>query len=139
MKDKKQLVSQAQGALSINGDELGLIHIHENVIASAVRKTIDEVEGVIRLSGSALVNNIAEIIGNKKIGDRAINVNIDGESVSIEVKVNMQYGVHVPTVAANIQTAVAKEVEKITGMKVTTVNVIVQELEEVETLPESTS
>lgn len=139
MKDKKQLVSQAQGALSINGDELGLIHIHENVIASAVRKTIDEVEGVIRLSGSALVNNIAEIIGNKKIGDRAINVNIDGEAVSIEVKVNMQYGVHVPTVAANIQTAVAKEVEKITGMKVTTVNVIVQELEEVETLPESTS
>ena len=136
MKDKSQLASQAQGAMTTTGDELGLIHIHENVIATAVRKTIDEVDGVVRLAGSTLVNNIAEIIGNKTIGDRAINVNIDGESVSIEVKVNMQYGVHVPTVASNVQTAIAKEVEKITGMTVTTVNVIVQELEEVETLPE---
>ena len=137
MKDKKQLVSQTQGAMTTTGDELGLIHIHENVIATAVRKTIDEVDGVIRLSGSTLVNNIAEIIGNKTIGDRAINVNIDGETVAIEVKVNMQYGVHVPTVASNVQTAIAKEVEKITGMTVTTVNVIVQELEDVETVPET--
>jgi len=131
MKDKKKSHSGSVPAIvGTNGEELGLIHIHENVIATAVRKTIEGIEGVIRLAGSTLVNNIADLIGNKTIGDRAINVNMEDGSVAIEVKVNMLYGVHVPTVAANIQAAIAKEVEKITGMKVTMVNVIVQELEE---------
>jgi uncharacterized alkaline shock family protein YloU len=88
------------------------------------------VDGVIRLAGSALVNNIAELIGNKTIGDRAISVDIDGASVGIDVKVNMIYGAHVPTVAANIQSAVVEEVEKITGMTVTSVNIVVQELDD---------
>jgi uncharacterized alkaline shock family protein YloU len=131
MKDRKKTQSSSMPAIiGTNGEELGLIHIHENVIATAVRKTIEEIDGVTRLSGSTIVNNIAELIGNKKIGDRAINVSMEDGSVAIELKVNMLYGVHVPTVAANIQTAISKEVEKITGMKVTMVNVIVQELEE---------
>jgi uncharacterized alkaline shock family protein YloU len=118
------------GAVAPNGGELGLIHIHENVIAAAVRKATCSVDGVIRLAGSALVNNIAELIGNKTIGDRAISVDIDGASVGIDVKVNMIYGAHVPTVAANIQSAVVEEVEKITGMTVTSVNIVVQELDD---------
>jgi len=133
MKDSKRKSknkSIISGAIAADGQELGLIHIHENVIASAVRKATSRVDGVIRLSGSTIVNNIAELIGNKTIGDRAIAVHIDGETVAIEVKVNILYGVHVPTVAASIQTAVVEEVEKITGMTVTAVNVIVQELDE---------
>ena len=132
LKRKSRNKSTIPGGIAANGQELGLIHIHENVIASAVRKATSRVDGVIRLAGSTLVNNIAELIGNKTIGDRAISVQIDGETVGIEVKVNILYGVHVPTVAANIQTAVVEEVEKITGMTVTSVNVIVQELDDVD-------
>ena len=124
--------STIPGGIAANGQELGLIHIHENVIASAVRKATSRVDGVIRLAGSTLVNNIAELIGNRTIGDRAIAVHIDGETVAIEVKVNILYGVHVPTVATSIQAAVVEEVEKITGMTVTAVNVIVQELDDKE-------
>ena len=134
---KKTKKSTTPGAIGNNGMELGLVHIHENVIASAVRKATSRVDGVIRLAGSTLVNNIAELIGNRAIGDRAISVHIDGESVAIEVKVNIMYGVHVPTVAANIQTAVVEEVEKITGMTVTAVNVIVQELDDSEEIEET--
>jgi uncharacterized alkaline shock family protein YloU len=134
MKDSKKKTSKSSvpGAVGNNGLELGLIHIHENVIASAVRKATSGIDGVIRLAGSTIVNNIAELIGNKTISDRAISVHIDGETVAIEVKVNLVYGVHVPTVAASIQTAVVGEVEKITGMTVTTVNVIIQELDDSE-------
>ena len=127
MKNTKKKSTQP-GAISSEGNELGLVHIHENVIAAAVRKATCGVDGVIRLSGSTIVNNIAELIGNKAIGDRAIAVHIDGATVSIDVKVNLCYGAHVPTVAANIQSAVVSEVEKITGMTVTAVNVVVQEL-----------
>jgi uncharacterized alkaline shock family protein YloU len=77
------------------------------------------------------------MIGNKTIGDRAISVHIDGASVSIDVKVNLSYGAHVPTVASNIQSAVVSEVEKITGMTVTAVNVVVQELNDASDIQES--
>jgi uncharacterized alkaline shock family protein YloU len=131
-KKKKKHQATSGGAVGSNGVELGLIHIHENVIAAAVRKATAGVDGVIRLSGNAIVNNIAELIGNKSITDRSIAVHIDGENVAVEVKVNIQYGVHVPTVAGNIQTRVVEEVEKITGMTVTAVNVIVQELDDLD-------
>ncbi len=126
---KKSHTSKLPGATKDDGSEMGLIKIHENVISSIVRKAACGVEGVVRLAGSTLVDNIAEIIGSKRISDRAINVNINGDSVAIEVKVNLAYGVHVPTVASNIQSTVIREVEKMTGMTVTIVNVIVQELD----------
>ena len=131
MKDfkKKSSTSRMPGAVKEDGTELGLIKIHENVITSIVRKAACSVQGVVRLAGSTIVDNIAETIGSKKIGDRSIAVGINGDTVSIEVKVNLAYGVHLPTVASNIQSVVMKEVEKMTGMSVTTVNIIVQELD----------
>jgi uncharacterized alkaline shock family protein YloU len=136
MKTTKKRKSTVQGAVSADGNELGLIHIHENVIAAAVRRAAGQVDGVIRLAGSPLVNNIAELIGNKTLGDRSIDVQIDGETVSIDVKVNIAYGAHVPTVASNLQSSIVGEVEKITGMTVTGVNVLVQELDDPEALQE---
>lgn len=132
MKDfrKKTQTSKMPGSIKEDGTELGVIRIHENVIASIVRKATLSVNGVIRLAGSTLVDNIAEIIGSKKIGDRAIGVDISGDSVSIDVKVILAYGTHVPTVAANIQSAVMQEIEKMTGMGVTCINVIIQELDD---------
>lgn len=113
-----------------NSNELGVVKIHENVISSIVRRATCSVEGVARLAGSALVDNIAEIVGSRKMHDRAIGIKIDGSEVEIEVKVNVEYGSHVPTLAANVQSTVMDEVEKITGMKVTKVDVVIQELEE---------
>ncbi len=126
---KKAHASRIPGALKTDGSEMGLIKIHENVIAAIVRKAACSVNGVIRLAGSPLVDNIAEIIGNRRIGDRAIAINIDGESVEVEVKLNIAYGSHLPTVAANVQSSIMREVEKMTGMTVSNVNVIVQELD----------
>ncbi len=132
MKDfsKKNSVSKMPGAVKEDGSELGLIKIHENVIAAIVRKAALKVDGVVRLSGSTLVDNIAEIIGSKRMGDRAISVEINGDSVAVELKVNLMYGSHVPTVASNVQSCVLQELEKMTGMNVSAVNVIVQELDE---------
>lgn len=139
MKDRrrKRTHSSVSGGIGAEGAELGVIKIHENVIAAAVRKATCAIAGVIRLAGSPLVDNIAELIGNRRISDRAIAVHMDGEKVAIEVKVNLEYGVHVPTVAAEIQRAVAAEVTQLTGMTVTAVNVIVQELDLIDEEEES--
>lgn len=111
--------------------ELGLIKIHENVVSSLVRKAALGVEGVSRLAGSTFVDNLAEIVGSRKISDRAISIQMDEDKLEIELKINMKFGYKVPEVASNVQTAIIEEVENVTGMNVVCVNVIVQEIEDV--------
>jgi len=112
-----------------DSSENGVVKIHENVISAIVRKATCSIEGVVRLSGSALIDNIAEIVGSRRIHDRAITTDINGNEVSIQVKINILYGMHVPTLAASVQTAVMEAVEQMTGMKVVRVDVIIQEVE----------
>lgn len=127
MLEKKKSI---KAGVSEKGNDLGLVKIHENVIASLVRKATCTVEGVTRLAGSTFVDNLAEIVGSRRISDRSINIAIDEDAVEIEVKVNVCYGVQIPEVAAAIQRAVIVKVEETTGMTVRQVNVIIQEIEE---------
>ena len=130
---KKESSAKVPGATTCAGkeSELGVIKIHENVISSIVRKAALSVDGISRLAGSSFVDNIAEIVGSRKISDRAISIKLDDDKVEIEIKLNMKFGYKVPEVAAGVQTAIIEQVENITGMNVVCVNVVVQEIEEV--------
>jgi uncharacterized alkaline shock family protein YloU len=136
----KQTVSKKEKASPVaeataceKGTELGIIKIHGNVVSSVVRRAALSIEGVSRLSGSSFVDNIAEIVGSRKIHDRAIAIEIDEDKVAIEVKLNILFGYSVPEIASLVQSAIIEEVEEITGMNVTNVNVIIQEIEEAPT------
>ncbi len=110
---------------------LGDVRIHENVIASLVRKAALGVEGISRLAGNALVDNIAEFVGSRRMQSRAITIDMDDNNrVAIEVKVNIIFGYNIPEVAQAVQKAVVEGVESVTGMTVTKVHVVVQEIEE---------
>jgi len=132
VRKKKAALSSVPASISLeNRDNVGLIKIHENVIAFIVRKATCGVDGVLRLAGSPLIDNIAEIVGSRKIFDRSIVVDMqEGGVISVEIRINLAFGVHVPTVAANVQTAVAEEVRRLTGMQIAGVNVVVQEMDE---------
>jgi len=110
----------------------GSVRIHENVIATIVRKMACSVEGVSKISGSSFVDNIAEMVGSKKMHDRSILVEMGESSVSVEVSINLLYGVSLPKVAAAVQEAVAQEITRLTGLQVVKVNIIVREIEEPE-------
>ena len=111
-------------------NSVGMVKVHESVIASIVRNATLEIEGVIRLAGSRLVDNLAEIVGSKKIQDRAISVEMNDNSVAVEVRVVLEYGVLIPEVAEAVKESVAAEIVKLTGMSVTRVNVFVVDLED---------
>ncbi len=121
--------NEIPGILMENGNDLGNIRIHENVVRSIVRNVTLAVNGVTRLAGSTFVDSIAEMVGSRRMHDRSISIHIQGQEATVDVKINVLYGEHVPTVAANIQSAIKSEVEKLTGMQITKVNVIIQELE----------
>ena len=112
-----------------NSNKYGIIKIYENVIIEVIKKAVCSVEGVTKLSGRTFVDSIANLIGSQKISDRAIAINITGNILTAEVKVNMLYGEHIPEIAAKVQNTVSDEVKRITGLTVAKIDVIIQEIE----------
>ena len=128
--EEKTAAAAAAAGTVLEDTGMGEVKIHENVISSLVRKAVMGVEGVSRLSGSQLVDIIAETVGSRRMQDRAITVLVDEDGrTSIDVKVNLKFGYKIPEVSTAMQKAIISEVENTTGMTVTKVNVIVQELE----------
>ena len=108
----------------------GIVKVHESVIASIIRKAACSVDGVVRLAGNTLVDNIAEFVGNKKVMDRAISIEMGDNSVKIEIRIILAYGCKVPEVAANVQSTVIEEIARITGMQVPRIDIVVMDLED---------
>lgn len=108
----------------------GSIKISENVIAAVVRKYTLEVDGVIRFASSTIVGGLAEMIGRRN-QEGSVAVQIEGEAVNIVVTLILQFGVKVPEIASLVQDVIRSRVEELTGKYVTSVDVIVQDLEDV--------
>ena len=102
---KKNTESADHTSTVLEGNSgLGDVRIHENVIASLVRKAALGVEGISRLAGNALVDNIAEFVGSRRMQSRAITIDMDDNNrVAIEVKVNIIFGYNIPEVAQAVQ------------------------------------
>ena len=123
-------VPKKKTAKPAHENSVGAVKVHESVIASIVRKAAMSVEGVLRLGTSSLVDNLAEIVGSKKIQDRAITVEMNENSVSVEVRVILLYGVLIPQVASELNNAVAGEIFKLAGLKVEHDSVVIMDLED---------
>ncbi|MCA1807981.1 MAG: Asp23/Gls24 family envelope stress response protein [Kiritimatiellia bacterium] len=130
-KDSKQSVEEAQAATTTAveppaeaGSELGAIRIHHGVITIIARTTALRVPGVLDMSGS-FAEGLANIIGK---ADRGVRVDMDDNSLCLELHVVLEYGRKIPEVAWQIQTEVRRVMEEMTGKNVKTVDVIVQEV-----------
>ena len=90
-----------------------------------------EQEGVSRLAGSALVDDIANLVGSRRMQARAITIGIAGDNrVTVDLKLNILVGFRLPDVVQQVQRSVIDNIEEVTGMTVTRVNVAVQDIDE---------
>ena len=110
----------------ISGD----VRVHESVLASIARKAVLSVPGVIRLSGSSFVDNIAEIVGSRKTFDKAIVIGVTEDGISLEVRIIVKFGEVVPAIAAAVQKSVIDDITRLTGMAIVRVDVVVMDLED---------
>lgn len=124
----EKAVPEAEATIKETTSELGVIKIHDNVLAALIIHAALGVDGVLRLAGSALVDGLVGIVGSHS---RAIeiNKNEDGK-LTIAVKLVLRFGVSIPEVALAVQRAVIEQVEQSAGITVVGVNVIVQQLED---------
>ena len=65
------------------------------------------------------------MVGRKNLS-KGIKVEVGTEEVAVDIAIVVEYGTPVPEIAQNIQMAVMKAIETMTGLKVVEVNLNVQ-------------
>lgn len=115
MSESKEYVSRS--------DELGNIHISEEVLAGIAAAATLEVEGVSGLTAN-LGSDIAELLGKKNLA-KGIHIQVEEEQVTVNLSILISYGHTIPEVGHAVQDAVRNGVESMAGLKVAAVNVSV--------------
>ena len=129
---KKAIQSKAdctEAVLSVDSNSPGEIRIAVPALSMIIRKAVCSVEGVSRLAGSSLVDNIAEFVGSKKVMHRAIQITISESTIEAAIAINIRYGFALPEIAAEVQENVVSQVRELTGLTASRVDVIIQEME----------
>lgn len=104
-------------------EEMGNIHISEEVLAVISAAAALEVEGVSSLAGG-VSGDLTELGAGKKL-NRGIDIRVAEEAVNIRVAILVKYGHVIPDVGCAVQDAVMSAVENTTGLNVESVNVYV--------------
>jgi uncharacterized alkaline shock family protein YloU len=114
MAESKQYITKIQ--------DNGSIMISEDVIASIVSQSVQEVEGVVGLSVKPGAD-IADIIVKKNWGKGMRIVIAEDNSLTVDCDILISYGQSVVAVAQNVQETVSSHLESMTGVTVNAVNV----------------
>jgi uncharacterized alkaline shock family protein YloU len=117
----------AETALTIPS-ELGRITISPGAIAQIVGRVAAECYGVVGMSLRARVPARERVTGLLPKGKPARGIvvrNVDG-AVALELYVVVAYGLNLAEVAATVRSQVGYEVERLTGLRVASVDVHIQ-------------
>lgn len=112
--------------MPIREDMQGKIDISTSAIATIVNQAVYQSYGVVGMSSKNLVGGIAQLLSRDN--RRGIDVKVDGDRITIDIYVIVQYGVRIRTVAESIQHSVKFHVEQALGQPIQSVNVYVQGL-----------
>ena len=101
------------------------LNISEDVIGIIAGLAASEVEGIAGMQ-LGFVDGINQMFGNNKKYSKGVKIELEGRKVTVDIFVNVKYGVRIPDVAWAAQTAVKNSVETMTGLEVAAVNINVQ-------------
>ena len=102
---------------------IGDIRIADTVIATIAAIAISEIDGVT-LASSASGADLRELIGKGKL-NRGIKVQFSEEGITLDIQLQVRFGVVVSDAAKAVQDAVVNAVESMTSLRVLGVNVCV--------------
>lgn len=105
-------------------DDVGDIHIADEVISIVAGLAAQEVPGVLSMSGG-LTDGINRFLG-KDNASKGVRLKFNGKTVTANVYVNVEYGCCIPEVALEVQEKVKDAIEAMTGYDVQFVDVNVE-------------
>ena len=121
--EAKQLIDE-----EINGtvaDDIGEIHVADEVLCIVASLAAQEVPGVYSMSGG-ITDEINNFLGKEESAAKGVRLRYEGKQVHVIVYLNLQYGYCFPEVALAVQEKVKKAVEEMTSYEVQFVDVHVE-------------
>ena len=107
--------------VKIKEDNLGEVHVADEVVAIIAGLAATEVEGVASMAGN-ITNELVSKLGMKNLS-KGVKVEVAEKTVSVEVALNISYGYSIPEVSEKVQEKVNSAIETMTGLSVAIVNV----------------
>jgi len=107
--------------------DLGHVKISRQVLEQLIAKSLKDITGV-HLIKPTLSDRIKEALGYTKQPGISIKVD-DEQELSLEVAVNIDYGINIPEVARKIQDVVKQDVKKALDITVKDINVEIEGIE----------
>ena len=107
--------------VKIKEDNLGEVHVADEVVAIIAGLAATEVEGVASMAGN-ITNELVSKLGMKNLS-KGVKVEVAEKTVSVEVALNISYGYSIPEVSEKVQDKVKSAIETMTGLSVAIVNV----------------
>jgi uncharacterized alkaline shock family protein YloU len=98
----------------------GSITISRDVVAEIVAETAERCYGVVGLAPGSRIDKLLRRDG--------VTVGGDAKGVQIGLNVVVEYGLNLAEVASTVRSQVAYEVERLTGLPVASVEVVVQDV-----------
>lgn len=105
-------------------DNNGNVNISDEVVAVIASLAASGVDGVVGMV-SGVAGGIAELIGKKNLS-KGVKIVKTENRVALDLSVIVEYGAKIPDVAWEVQEKVKNEVEAMTGLEVTAVNISVE-------------
>ena len=107
--------------VKIKEDNLGEVHVADEVVAIIAGLAATEVDGVSSMAGN-ITNEIVSKLGMKNLS-KGIMIEIMDNEVKVDVAINIAYGYSIPEVSAKVQDKVKAAIENMTGLEVADVNI----------------
>ncbi|KRM93904.1 hypothetical protein FC56_GL000624 [Lentilactobacillus senioris DSM 24302 = JCM 17472] len=109
--------------LQSDNPNLGEIQITPEVLEIIAGIAAVEVDGVNRMQSNSLSKSVNELFGRRKEHSRGVKISYDGDQLTVDISVFLNYGVSVPKVALEIQDQVKEQLLFMTNLKAQQVNV----------------
>jgi uncharacterized alkaline shock family protein YloU len=98
---------------------LGRISISSDAIAQIVAETVRESYGVVAMAGPKWL---------PARSTRGIEIGREGEAVTVDVHVVVEYGLNLAEVASTVRNRIGYELERLTGLPVRAVEVHIEDV-----------
>ncbi len=103
--------------------DLGTVRINNDAIMTIASISALEVRGVHRMGGG-IRRTLYDIF--KKAGTKGVTIRMRDSEVKLTVSIIVEYGVDIPRIADEVQENVKRAVEKMTGLALSEVDVVVE-------------
>ena len=107
--------------------DLGAVQMHKKVIGDIAAAALKEIRGV-RLASFGVVSGVCELFGYKNFPGVTVSLDKDGQ-LYVNIRVAVEYGLNIPTVASRVQDAVRSAVERAVDIDLKEINVNIQSVE----------